>query len=37
MKGWIVFFKEKTPAENTLGGVTAGFVSELLVISVDIL
>ena len=35
MEGWFVFFKEKTPAKNTLGGVTAEFVSEVLVISVD--
>ena len=33
MKGWIIFFKEKTPAENTLSCVAAEFVSEVLVIS----
>ena len=35
MKVWIVFFKKKTPAENTLSCVAAKFVSEVLVISVD--
>ena len=35
MKGWIVFFEEMTPAENTLGGESAEFVSEVLVIIVD--
>ena len=35
VKGWIVFFKEKMPAENTLSCVAAEFVSEVLVISVD--
>ena len=35
MKGWIVFFEEKTPAENTLCGVAAELVCEVLVISVD--
>ena len=35
MEGWILFFEEKTPAENTLSCVTAEFVSEVLVISVD--
>ena len=35
MKGWIVFFKEKTPAENILCGVVAELVCDVLVISVD--
>ena len=36
MKGWIVFFEEKAPAENTLcGGAAAELVCEVLVISVD--
>ena len=35
MEGWVVFFEEKTSAENTLGGITAEFMSEAFVISVD--
>ena len=35
VKGWVVFFKEETPAENRLSCVTTEFVSEVSVISVD--
>ena len=35
MEGWIAFFEKEMPVENTLGGVTAELVSEVLVISVD--
>ena len=35
VKGWVVFFKEKTPAKNTLSCAAAEFMSEVLVVSVD--